>query len=257
LGNVKITPSAFVGNVAVMYAISRKQTLYAALSTGYRAPNVDDMGTLGIVDFRYEIPVSNLKPEQSVHTEVGYKFSGAKLKAEVSVYHLQLRNIITRVKVDGQLISGYQVYKKENSEKAIIKGAEAEFNWQATRNYNISGSASYTYGQNYTRNEPLRRVPPFNGRIMSLYRKNKIFVAAEFLFASKQDRLAQGDKDDNRIPKGGTPGWNVINLYTGYQTRPFCFNIGFQNLLNEDYRTHGSGINGVGRSAYISVTVNL
>ena len=27
-----------------------------AFSSGYRAPNIDDMGTLGIVDFRYEIP---------------------------------------------------------------------------------------------------------------------------------------------------------------------------------------------------------
>ena len=39
------------------------------------------------------------------------------------------------------------------------------------------------------------------------------FATAELMFASKQDRLAQGDKDDNRIPAGGTPGWEVMHIY--------------------------------------------
>jgi outer membrane receptor protein involved in Fe transport len=78
-------------------------------------------------------------------------------------------------------------------------------------------------------------------------------TTAEFLFATKQDMLAAGDKSDNRIPTGGTPGWQVINLLAGYQLPSVKFNIGIQNILNEDYRTHGSGINGVGRSAWASV----
>lgn len=35
--------------------------------------NLDDLGTLGIVDFRYELPEYNLKPERSANIEVGYK----------------------------------------------------------------------------------------------------------------------------------------------------------------------------------------
>jgi outer membrane receptor protein involved in Fe transport len=30
--------------------------------------------------------------------------------------------------------------------------------------------------------------------------------------------------------------------------------LGLENLFNEDYRTHGSGINGVGRSAWLMAT---
>ena len=73
LGTVKISPSAWVGNAALMYQVNRNQTIYASFSSGYRAPNVDDMGTLGIVDFRYEVPTADLKPEKSQHTELGYK----------------------------------------------------------------------------------------------------------------------------------------------------------------------------------------
>ena len=120
-----------------------------------------------------------------------------------------------------------------------------------------SSAALVAYGENLTRHEPLRRIPPFNGRIMSTWRQTKWFATTELLFASKQDRLAQGDKDDNRIPKGGTPGWRVFNIYTGYQLSNINFNAGLQNLFNEDYRTHGSGINGVGRSGWLSVTLNF
>jgi outer membrane receptor protein involved in Fe transport len=92
---------------------------------------------------------------------------------------------------------------------------------------------------------------------MSSYRKNKWFVAAELLFAAQQKRLAQGDKDDNRIPAGGTAGWEVINFYGGYKLPGVQLNAGLQNLLNKDYRTHGSGINGVGRSGWVSVLVKI
>jgi hypothetical protein len=39
---------------------------------------------------------------------------------------------------------------------------------------------------------------------------------------------------------------NVLNVYAG-----------LQNILNEDYRTPGSGINGVGRSAWLSAAIKM
>ncbi|WP_276503179.1 TonB-dependent receptor plug domain-containing protein [Terrimonas pollutisoli] len=257
LGNVKISPSAWVGNAALMYQLTKNQTVYAAFSSGYRAPNVDDMGTLGIVDFRYELPTSDLKPERSQHTELGYKFQAKRLSGTVAAYYMHLTDLISRVKMDGQVIGGYQVYQKENTESAFIKGIETELNWNAIKNINITGGIAYAYGQSLSRNEPLRRIPPFNGRLMSTYRNNKWFAAAELQSASSQKRLAQGDKDDNRIPAGGTPGWKVFNLFGGYKFSIVQLNAGIQNIFNEDYRTHGSGINAVGRSAWLSVNFNF
>lgn len=257
LGNVKIFPSAWVGNAALIHQFDKNQTLYASFSSGYRAPNVDDMGTLGIVDFRYEVPTADLKPEKSQHTELGYKFQTKRLSGTIAAYYMHLANLITRVKMDGQMISGYQVYQKENTESAFIKGFETELNWNAIKNLNIIGGIAYAYGQSLSKKEPLRRIPPFNGRLMSTYQNNKWFAAAEFQFASHQKRLAQGDKDDNRIPAGGTPGWKVLNFFGGYKFSMIQLNAGVQNIFNEDYRTHGSGINGVGRSAWLSVNFNF
>jgi outer membrane receptor protein involved in Fe transport len=189
--------------------------------------------------------------------ELGYKLQSKKLAATVAAYYMHLENLITRIKVNGQMINGYQVYQKENVEKAYIKGAEAELNWNVFKGLSVRSAISYTYGQNLTKKEPMRRIPPLNGSAMIKYKHQKWFGALELLYASKQDRLAQGDKDDNRIPTGGTPGWEVINLYAGYQLQFVKLNMGLQNLLNADYRTHGSGINGVGRSAWLSASIQL
>jgi len=253
LGEVKISPEALVFNASAMYNFSQAHHVYTTFSSGFRAPNIDDMGTLGIVDFRYEVPAYDLKPEKSQNYELGYKLSLPKFSGTVAAYYMDLNQLITRVKVDGQMIDGYQVYKKENVEEAYIQGLETTAKWKPLSAFEINGGVSYTYGQSITKNEPLRRIPPLNGRLAGTYSVKKFVTTAEFLFASKQDRLAAGDKSDNRIPAGGTPGWQVVNLFAGYQLASVKFNLGLQNLFNEDYRTHGSGINGVGRSTFLSI----
>ena len=257
LGNVKISPQALVGNIGIMYSIRQHHNFYVTVSNGYRAPNVDDMGTLGIVDFRYEIPSADLRPEKSQHLEAGYKFKTNKLSGTLAAYFMRLNNLITRVKINGSMINGYPVYKKENVEEAYIKGLESELKFQINNEFNLLGSIAYSYGQNLTTKEPLRRIPPFNGRLLGTWNDGRMFTGIEWMFASKQDRLAQGDKDDNRIPRGGTPGWSLLNAYASYQLPALRFNMGIQNIFNEDYRTHGSGINAYGRSAWLQLTFNF
>ncbi len=257
LGKVKLHPASFVYNAGALYRLNARQGLFANFSTGYRAPNVDDMGTLGIVDFRYEVPASGLKPERSRHTEIGYRYNSAALSLEAAVYYLQMENLIARVQVPGKIINGYNVYRKENVEQAAVKGAEASVQLRFLRYLSLQAGAAYAYGQNKTRSEPLRRTPPFNGRMVLQYRREGFHAAFELLAADRQDRLAKGDKDDNRIPKGGTPGWQVMNLYGGYRYKTLDINAGLNNLANVDYRTHGSGINGMGRSLWCSVAFNL
>ena len=257
LGKVRMKPSALVGNLAIMYSIQQHHNIYTTFSNGYRAPNVDDMGTLGIVDFRYEIPSGDLKPEKSMNAEIGYKFKTKKWSGTLAGYYMRLKNLITRIKVDGSFMSGYQVYKKENIEEAYIQGVESELNFQCTRDLNIAAGIAYSYGQNLTTKEPLRRIPPFNGRFIGSWRHKHWYAGMEWIFAARQDRLAQGDKDDNRIPKGGTPGWNLLNMYASYQLTVVRINLGLQNIFNKDYRMHGSGINGYGRSAWFQLTLNF
>jgi outer membrane receptor protein involved in Fe transport len=93
-----------------------------------------------------------------------------------------------------------------------------------------------------------------NGKFGIAYQKNNFFVRSEVWFASEQTRLAQGDKDDIRIDKNGTKGWITTNIFTGFDRSNYAINFSLQNINNADYRTHGSGINGVGRSLWLTLT---
>ncbi|HBZ20113.1 MAG TPA: TonB-dependent receptor [Bacteroidales bacterium] len=257
LGLTKLTPSALVGNLAIMRKLNSKSNLFLSINTGFRAPNIDDLGTLGIVDFRYETPNLDLKPESSFQYQAGYKYAGQKLRGDLFIYRNELYNLITRNRIGDEIIEGYPVYQKENSERAYIQGIETAWDFSLNRFVTMSGNITYTYGQNITKNEPVRRIPPIFARMAIDFRHKQWWVNLELLAAGKQDRLAQGDKDDNRIPEGGTPGWDVFNINSGYTWKFMTADLGLRNLFNKDYRYHGSGVNGYGRSLFITLTANL
>jgi outer membrane receptor protein involved in Fe transport len=244
---------ALAGNMSLLYLRNSRHAWFANLSTGFRAPGIDDLGTLGLVDFRYEVPAYGLAPEKNIHTEAGYRFRGRQQKLQASVFYMKLKDLISRVRSGTDSIQGYPVYVKTNDQEAFIRGFELAGSYEPLSGLVLTGTAAAQYGQNLTRNEPLRRIPPVNGLGSIRYGRHPWYLAAEIQWALEQDRLAQGDKDDNRIPAGGTPGWEVINLYGGYETNRIQVRAALINLFNEDYRTHGSGINGMGRALTLSL----
>jgi outer membrane receptor protein involved in Fe transport len=94
----------------------------------------------------------------------------------------------------------------------------------------------------------MRRIPPLFGHQELTWERKNTQIQLTHLFAGKQDRLAQGDIDDNRIGPNGTPNWNLLNFMWSQQVNKIQFQIGGLNLLNEKYKTHGSGIYGMGRT---------
>lgn len=188
LGNVTLKPSALVTNFGINYQLNKNNFIFGSISTGYRAPNIDDLGTLGIVDFRYEIPSYNLKPEKSKNIELGYKYNSVKTNFTVSVFQMNLKDVIARIIVDGQVINGYNVYTKKNIESSYIKGTEISVSHKINNHFAFQTNATYTYGQNVTKNEPMRRMPPFFGQNkLSWHSKNKPLLLDTNLPANKPD----------------------------------------------------------------------
>jgi outer membrane cobalamin receptor len=257
VGLAKLKPSALVGSLALLRKLNKSSNLFVSMNTGFRAPNIDDLGTLGIVDFRYETPNFDLKPEHSFQYQIGYKYQDRKLRGEIFIYRNELYNLIVRNKIAGDTIEGYPVYKKENVERAYIQGVETAWDIDLNKSWMFSGNLTYAYGQNITRDEPVRRIPPLFGRFSVEYKYKSWWMNLEWQAAGRQDRLAAGDIDDNRIPDGGTPGWNIFNISTGYSWRFIKINVSLLNLLNQDYRFHGSGVNGYGRSGFLSVILSI
>ncbi len=258
IGKTHLTPSALVWNAGILRHLSHDDATFFSFNTAFRAPNVDDLGTLGIVDFRYEVPTGDLKPEKSYNFELGWRHrTGDRWQLETAIFRNELRNLITRVRVGTDSIAGYPVYQKENVQEGFIYGIETSGSLLIINELRLEGALAWQHGQNVTDDEPLRRIPPVFGRLgVHIFQKNWQ-VTLESLFAAKQDRLAAGDKSDNRIPAGGTPGWIVVNLFGNYQWKILALRAGLWNILNADYRYHGSGVNGVGRSVTAGVTVGF
>ena len=63
-----------------------------------------------------------------------------------------------------------------------------------------------------------------------------------------QDRV-----DTERIPSGGTPGYGVYGLHATWKAGPrFKLSASIANVLNEDDRIHGSGVNEPGRNLVLT-----
>jgi outer membrane receptor for ferrienterochelin and colicin len=185
------------------------------------------------------------------------KLQTNRISGNLIVFRNHMKDLITPVKstYNGKdSIDGVRVYQRQNLDQAVIQGFEAGVNWAVLPPLTLFGNISYTHGKDLKTDAPLRRIPPVNSRLGVRYLgENQIHTMVEWAHAGEQTRLSQGDIDDSRIQDGGTPSWNVVNCSLGYTGGFFEVNAGIQNLFNEAYRMHGSGIDGRGRSFWISL----
>ena len=74
------------------------------------------------------------------------------------------------------------------------------------------------------------------------------------LAVAKADHLSLKDETDHsRIPDNGTPGYTLFGLRGGHSFgERTSVTLAAENLVDEDYRVHGSGLNGPGRNFILS-----
>jgi hemoglobin/transferrin/lactoferrin receptor protein len=261
-GTPQISRSAAVGTAAVLWKLTSQHRLFAAVSQGFRAPNVDDLSTLGRFDFGVEVPSPDLLPERSINYEVGFKTRTSRTAAAVSVYRNDLSDLIERVRAEYEgspVYEGQAVYRRANVGKAYVQGIEAEMEARLPAEVVAFGAFTYTYGQQTTVGEPMRRIPPRFGQVgLRREQPRGPSVEAALSFAGRQDRLAAGDKADHRINPAGTPGWSVLNVRAGYRFGSGLeVRAGLENVFDEAYRVHGSGVDGYGRYAWLGAHIRF
>jgi outer membrane receptor protein involved in Fe transport len=261
VGAIDLRPRALVGSAAALLRLAEGQHLAVSVNSGFRAPNVSDIGSLGPFDFGVEIPSPDLRPEKSLTLEVGHKARVGGVASALALYVTNLSDMIERVEstyLGRPTLDGDPVYRKENVGEARLKGVEAEIEVALPLHAVLAAAAVYAHGQNLEVDEPVRRIPPLHGRAALRFSPaRRASAEIEWLWAAKQDRLASGDRADHRIAPGGTPGWSVLNLRAAWEAGPLRLRAGLENLLDEAYRTHGSGIDGVGRAAWASVEASF
>jgi hemoglobin/transferrin/lactoferrin receptor protein len=261
--------SSFAANARLLFAPddARRWKLFAGASQGVRAPNLSDLTRFDIAEAgQIETPVNQLDPEKFLTMESGVRGEFGKLAMELVYYHTRIDDLIVRTPT-GIIVAGLAEVTKRNSGTGHIHGVEMEAHAALTENFSARGVVSWMEGRlkSYPTaapvlvEEPVSRLMPATFSGLLRWQKGPWSVGATVTLAAKMDKLATQDRvDTERIPPGGTPGYGVYGLHAGWRAGPrFKLSASVENLLNEDYRIHGSGLNEPGRNLVLTARTDF
>jgi hemoglobin/transferrin/lactoferrin receptor protein len=247
------------GNIGVVYKLTEEVNLVSNLSRGFRIPNVFDLSTLGPrPGNRFNLPSSNLGPEQIYSVDSGIKMSTSRFAGEVFGFYSILPDKISAQPTGAFTPEGREIVQSANSDRVVIWGVEAGGTIRINPKWQAQSSLSFTCGEETLANRqktPAERIPPFNGRVSVVYRpSDRVWFEPFVRFAGRQDRLNDRDRSDPRIDPNGTPGWMTLNFRSGWEiSRNFLARVAVENILNKAYREHGSGIDAPGINVIASL----
>ncbi|MFH1941093.1 MAG: TonB-dependent receptor, partial [bacterium] len=262
LGNIRQRFRSVTGSLGIIRKLGRGTFFNVNIGQAFRAPNLSDITKLGESKGNtYEVPNPNLVPEKMLSIDVGLKFDFDRVKATASVYYARITDILASadatVNGSSTIEKGGNVYKvksKQNIGDAFIRGFEASFDCNVYRRVSFRTNITTTFGQNTTLDEPVGKIPPAFGLAGLRWNGGSFTCDATIRFAAKQDRLSADDRDDPRIPEGGTPAWTIVNFRAGLDMWKFSrLQLAVENIFDTNYREHCSGVNGPGRNFIVSV----
>lgn len=241
-------------------------SLWGALSRSFRAPNIADISRFGRSrTSEFEVASFGLEPETFDTIEIGYKYLNDQAKFSLAYYHTDMKGYIATVPT-GRIVDGLIEVSKRNASSGFVRGIEAEGKVTVADGVSMTGNLTWLEGRlseptpngtNIT--EPISRIQPLTGFIALDWARNEFWMRGELHLVDKADQLSSGDRlDTERIPPGGTPGYSLLNIRGGVSITPELeLSLGFMNMFDTAYRSHGSGSNEAGRHILSGVTLSF
>lgn len=267
-------------SVEAAYDVDAGTRVSATLAQGFQAPNLEDLANDGDFAGGTELANPDLEPAKSLTAELGLDLVRGSFSLRGAAFATRIEDVLGRQLLDvgDPNTVGDELYMRENAGRLDLWGIEVGGSVLLGGNaspWSIEGVASWVRGRQYddtldggTGEAPLdgveaRRVPPLHGHIGLVWRATGAPSAVPVWldeaglslgFALEQDQLHPDDIADPRIDPTGTDGWTVWSLNVGGPlSERVHWSAGLINLLDESYRSHGSGIEGPGRSAVFSL----
>ena len=271
-----IQNGAFSGNAGLVISPDDKTKISLNAATGFRAPNVDDMGKLfDFVSGEVVVPNIDLTAEIAYNGEINLsKLIGNSLKIDLTGYYTYLQNAMVRraTKVEGKdsiLYNGKmsKAYSIQNAAFAEIYGFHAGFEIDLPLGFYLSSRYNFQIGKEELNNGATtssRHAAPAFGLSTLGYKKGKMnlqfyaFYSAsvpyENLNEEERQKPAVYARDENGKPY--SPSWYTLNMKGTFQLKKFAtLNVGLENITNQRYRTYSSGIVAPGINAIVGFSV--
>jgi hemoglobin/transferrin/lactoferrin receptor protein len=249
-----------------IYHVNRRWSVYGGISQAFRTPSLHDLTSLESTSV-VETPAPGLEPEEFLSFELGLKTEQQRLRGGLAAWYTVLDNTIVRSPT-GVLIGGTPEVRKDNIGDGWVWGVDLDLSWRADRDWTWFGTLSYMDGEvdqldagGVLTRRPLSRMKPLSFWTGLRYAPtcSRFWAQADVEHSAREDRLSFRDEGDSRrIPPGGTPAWTRVNLRAGATlSRTMRLSLALENLLDENYRIHGSGQNEPGRSLVFALDVDL
>ena len=266
--------SSITGSVGVVYRPSDTWKISANASTGFRAPNVDDIGKLfDFTDGDVVVPNTNLKAEYAYNGEVSIsKIIGNILKIDATGFYTYLDHAMVRrefqvngqdsIMYDGQMS---KVYAIQNAAYGTVYGFNAGFEIRFPSGFSLSTRYNYQYGVEEMDNGNLsrsRHAAPAFGVTRLSYQKNKLFMQLYAMYSAKVSHSDLNDEEQQKPFIYATdgdgnpysPSWYTLNLKSMYKlTENFTVTAGLENITDQRYRPYSSGIVAPGKNFVLAL----
>lgn len=266
---IDLQNSALNGSFGLAINLNEANKISYNISTGFRSPNIDDVGKVFDVGNSLVVPNPNLTPEYSLSYELAYQRKNDRSLFKVVAFHSRLFDAIidgpftldgsSTATIDGETLD---VFAKVNTGDAEIYGGSLIFTAEVAENWALSKTISYTGGRDITNDEPLRHTTPVFGKASVTYKENKL--RSEFYIEYNGDRdaddipVSEIDRKAYLYTDSGSPGWYTLNLKSSYQINEnLNVNAGVENILDTHYRPYSSGISAPGRNFIVAVRASI
>jgi len=242
-----------------IFDMTEQMQLVTNIGYGFRAPNVFDLGTLGErPGNRFNIPNPDLESERITQFDIGIRRHAANWEIELVFFTLHYTDRIASVLTGAVTADGRDVVQSRNIASADIRGIESVLHVALSPRLDADLIVNYLRGEQVEpdgSDSPADRAPPLNGRLSFHYQASDMLVVEPYIrFAGAQDRLSPRDFRDVRINPDGTPGWITINVAARWQSGDrWQATAAVENILDRNYRLHGSGIDATGRNLLLSL----
>jgi hemoglobin/transferrin/lactoferrin receptor protein len=270
----EINNGALTGSLGFVISPSKRWSLSANFSTGFRSPNVDDAGKV----FDSEpgavvVPNPSLDAEYAWNAEAGIaRVFGDWLKVDASGYYTILDDALVRrdfelngmdsIMYDGEMS---RVQAVQNAARATVRGIQAALELKLPAGFGLISHFNYLKGEEELDDgsvSPLRHAAPWFGitHLTFAIQKMKLDIYAVYNGEVSYENLPPEEQSKDymyAIDKNGnpySPAWYTLNFKGMYQlTDQLSINAGIENLTNQRYRPYSSGITGPGRNFIMAI----
>ena len=268
---LKQDPFGVAGNIGVAYMPKPDIRFTAGISTGFRAPNVDDVSKIfesNTASMQLVVPNANLRPEKTINAEIGLiKAFEDKVKVEVSAFYTWFKDAIAYApfkfnEQDSVIYNGVKVGIKasQNVANARLYGFSSGLTFTPVDALNVYSSVTYTYGK-YTRPNglkvPLDHIPPVFGKAGISFNKKKIFTELFAMYNGWKkigDYNPDGEDNQQYATPDGMPGWVTLNWRGQCDvSKNLTVQLAVENITDRNYRVFASGFSAPGLNFLVSL----